>query len=81
MMQLELIKNFFPCRNKRKRLISKIYAETLNIHNLGELKNEVFKTLETVDLNKKKRDFEHLLFNKRNSERILSVGEFFQDLK
>ena len=29
----------------------------------------------------KKRDFEHLFFNKRNSERILSVGEFFQDLR
>ncbi|MCF8225309.1 MAG: nucleotidyl transferase AbiEii/AbiGii toxin family protein [Bacteroidales bacterium] len=56
-------------------------AEKLNIHNLEELKAIVFKTLKTVDLNKKKRDFEHLLFNKRNSERILSVGEFIQDLK
>ena len=56
-------------------------AETLNIHNLEELKSSVLKTLETVDLNKKKRDFEHLLFKKRNSERILSVGDFFQDLK
>lgn len=56
-------------------------AEKLNIHNLEELKNEVFKILETVDLDKKKRDFEHLLFTKRSSERILSVGEFFQDLK
>lgn len=56
-------------------------AEKLNIHNLEELKNEVFKILETIDLDKKKRDFEHLLFTKRSSERILSVGEFFQDLK
>ncbi|WP_372950879.1 nucleotidyl transferase AbiEii/AbiGii toxin family protein [Mariniphaga sp.] len=55
-------------------------AEKLNIHNLEELKSEVFKVLKTVDLNKKKRDFEHLLFNKRSSERILSVGNFFQDL-
>ena len=55
--------------------------ETLNIHNLEELKSVVVKTLKTVDLNMKKRDFEHLLFNKRSSGRILSVGEFFQDLK
>jgi predicted nucleotidyltransferase component of viral defense system len=56
-------------------------AEKLNIHNLGDLKTSVYETLKTVDLNIKKRDFEHLLFNKRNSERILSVGEFIQDLK
>lgn len=56
-------------------------AEKLNIHNLEELKTVVSQTLEKVDLNTKKRDFEHLLFNKRNSERILSIGEFFQDLK
>ncbi len=56
-------------------------AEKLNIRNLGDLKTSVSKTLKTVDLNMKKRDFEHLLFNKRNSERILSVGEFIQDLK
>lgn len=56
-------------------------AEKLNIHNLEELKTVVLKTLKTIDLNTKKRDFEHLLFYKRNSERILSVGDFFQDLK
>jgi predicted nucleotidyltransferase component of viral defense system len=56
-------------------------AERSGIHNVEELKTEVSKILETTDLNKKKRDFEHLLFNKKNSERILSVGEFFQDLK
>jgi predicted nucleotidyltransferase component of viral defense system len=56
-------------------------AEKLNIHNLEELKASVFETLKTVNLNMKKRDFEHLLFNKRNSERILSIGDFFQDLK
>jgi predicted nucleotidyltransferase component of viral defense system len=56
-------------------------SEKLNIYNLEDLKTSVSKTLETVDLNIKKRDFEHLLFNKRNSERILSVGDFIQDLK
>ena len=55
-------------------------TEKLNIKNLRELKSAVSQTLETVDLNQKKRDFEHLLFNKRNSERILQVGEFFRDL-
>lgn len=56
-------------------------TEKFDIHNLVELKNSVFETLKTIDLNKKKRDFEHLLFNKRNSERILSIREFIQDLK
>jgi len=55
-------------------------TEKLNIHNLEELKASVFEILKSVDLNNKKRDFEHLLFNKRTSERILSVGKFFQDL-
>lgn len=51
------------------------------IQNLDELKDATVEMLKAVDLNMKKRDFEHLLFNKRNSERILSVGEFFQELK
>lgn len=55
-------------------------AEKLNIHNLKELKTTVYKTLNIVDLNIKKKDFEHLLFYKRNSERILSIGQFIQDL-
>jgi len=54
-------------------------TEKLNIRNLEELKISVLKILKTVDLNMKKRDFEHLLFNKRNSERILSIGEFIQE--
>lgn len=56
-------------------------AERLNINNLRDLKTAVSETIKAVDLNLKKRDFEHLLFNKRSSERILSVGEFIQDLK
>ncbi|MDA3821451.1 MAG: nucleotidyl transferase AbiEii/AbiGii toxin family protein [Bacteroidales bacterium] len=56
-------------------------AEEFNIHNLEELKIRVLKVLNSVDLDLKKRDFEHLLFNKRSSERILSVGDFFQDLE
>ncbi len=37
--------------------------------------------LKMVDLSQKKRDFEHLLFNKKHSESILSVDEFFKELK
>jgi predicted nucleotidyltransferase component of viral defense system len=55
-------------------------GEKLNIHNPDELKTMVFKTLETINLDRKKKDFEHLLFNKRSSERILYAGEFFQEL-
>jgi predicted nucleotidyltransferase component of viral defense system len=56
-------------------------AEKQNIHNLAELKHAVNKILETVDLNQKKRDFEHLLFHQRNSERILFIREFIQELR
>ncbi len=55
-------------------------AKKYNIQNLGELKSAVSQSLKTVDLNQKKRDFEHLLFNKRNSERILQIGEFFLNM-
>ena len=51
------------------------------IHNLAELKAATEEMLKTVDLNQKKRDFEHLLINKKRSESILSAGEFFRDLK
>ena len=55
-------------------------SDRIHIHNLEELKDSVSEILKTVDLNVKKKDFEHLLFRKRNSERILSVGDFFRDL-
>lgn len=56
------------------------FDKDLSIHNLEDLKTIVAGTLTTVDLSTKKRDFEHLLFNNRNSERILSVGKFIQEL-
>lgn len=55
-------------------------SDRMHIHNLEELKASVSEILKSVDLNLKKKDFEHLLFQKRNSERILSVGDFFMDL-
>lgn len=45
-----------------------------------DLKKAVGKVLETVDLKKKRRDFEHLLFNRDNSVRILRVPEYFKEL-
>ena len=56
-------------------------ADKQGIHNLDELKAATAKILKGIDLNIKKRDFEHLLFNKKNSERILLVDEFFQEMK
>lgn len=50
------------------------------ISNLTELKQETKKILQTVDLKVKMKDFEHLLFNRNNSKRILRVGEFMQEL-
>ena len=51
-----------------------------SIHNLEELKNATGKILERVDLEAKKKDFDHLLFNNKNSERILHVNEFINNL-
>lgn len=51
-----------------------------NIHNKEELKAALKKTLESTDLKRKHSDFEHLLLNKGNSERILRFGEFVDEL-
>jgi hypothetical protein len=48
---------------------------------LAELKLAAVEVLKSVDLNKKMKDFEHLLFNKTKSERILSVGAFLDGLR
>lgn len=45
-----------------------------------DLKEAVDKILETVDLRKKSRDFEHLVYNKDNSNRIMRVAEFFREM-
>ena len=51
------------------------------IGTLEAFKAATSKLLETVDLTKKQRDFEHLLFNKENSRKILRVGDFIQSLR
>ncbi|MCE5179633.1 MAG: nucleotidyl transferase AbiEii/AbiGii toxin family protein [Porphyromonadaceae bacterium] len=50
------------------------------IHNLQELKQATHELLKTIDLKKKQKDFEHLLFNKADSGRILRFGEFIDSL-
>ena len=46
------------------------------INNLQELQEKTAELLKMTDLNVKKRDFEHLLFDKANSEKILRFSDF-----
>ncbi len=50
------------------------------IHNLLELKTALLSLLSSVNLEHKARDFEHLLFDKRNSARILGFKEYVEGL-
>lgn len=50
------------------------------VNNLQMLKDSFIKVLSTIDLKHKSKDFEHLLFNKNNSGRILSFPEFVNQL-
>ena len=45
-----------------------------------ELKEAMEEVVKSVDLRKKGRDFEHLLFNRDNSFRILRASEFFKEI-
>jgi len=51
-----------------------------DIHNLSELKTKIKETIKKVDLPHKSNDFEHLLFNKANKEKILNFSEFIRKL-
>ncbi len=55
-------------------------SKRCGIHNLQEFRQATTELLKTVDLKKKQKDFEHLLFNKTNSEKILRFGEFADSL-
>lgn len=55
-------------------------SKRCGIHNLQEFKQAAAELLKTIDLKKKQKDFEHLLFNKVNSEKILRFGEFVDSL-
>jgi predicted nucleotidyltransferase component of viral defense system len=55
-------------------------SKRCGIHDLQELKRATNELLKTIDLMKKQKDFEHLLFNKANSEKILMFREFVESL-
>jgi predicted nucleotidyltransferase component of viral defense system len=55
-------------------------SKRCGISNLTELKDAVRNLLNVVDLTKKQKDFEHLLFNKANSEKILRFDAFIHSL-
>jgi hypothetical protein len=61
-------------RNNLTRWIKKGYLIRLRKQATEEL-------LKTVDLKKKQKDFEHLLFNKTSSEKILRFGDFVNSIK
>lgn len=50
------------------------------INNLDDLKRSLLKVSHEVDLLHKAKDFEHLLFDKRNAQKILLFEEFVHDL-
>jgi predicted nucleotidyltransferase component of viral defense system len=50
------------------------------IRNLAELKTAIETSLQTIDLTRKQKDFEHLLFSRENSRRILYFREFIESL-
>jgi len=56
-------------------------AKRCGVNNLEEFKKVTNELLKTVDLKKKQKDFEHLLFNKVNSEKILKFEDFINSLK
>jgi len=58
----------------------KFLSKKCGISSLDELKNAAEKLFRNVDLKNKMRDFEHLLFNKNNSAKILRAPDFFKTL-
>ncbi|MEI6050332.1 MAG: nucleotidyl transferase AbiEii/AbiGii toxin family protein [Bacteroidota bacterium] len=55
-------------------------AKRRGIGSPEELKTAIFQILEHTDLNVRMKDFEHLLFNKNNSSRILRFKEYIKDV-
>jgi predicted nucleotidyltransferase component of viral defense system len=55
-------------------------SKRCGIHDLQEFKQATANLLNTIDLKKKQKDFEHLLFNRANSEKILRFGAFVDSL-
>lgn len=88
MISVEAIKNYYPARIRdfydAMFLLSQtapdydFLSRKVGISNLEELKAAAEKAIMGVDLKSKMRDFEHLLFNKTSSIRILNIAEFFR---
>jgi predicted nucleotidyltransferase component of viral defense system len=55
-------------------------AKRRGIKSPEELKTAISQVLERTDLNVKMKDFEHLLFNRNNSSRILRFKEYIKDV-
>lgn len=55
-------------------------SKRCGVNNLHDFKQATAELLKTVDLKKKQKDFEHLLFNKQNSEKILRFEDFIASL-
>lgn len=51
-----------------------------DIHNLTELKAKLIETIEKIDLQHKSKDFEHLLFNKGNKDKILMFSDYIRKM-
>jgi len=51
-----------------------------DIHNLTELKAKLIETMEIIDLQHKSKDFEHLLFNKENKDKILMFSDYIRKM-
>lgn len=51
-----------------------------NISNIDELKEALINMLSKVNLEQKSKDFEHLLFNKNNTNKILGFKDFINQL-
>lgn len=54
--------------------------ERCGISNMKELKNAARQTIQAVNLNSKMKDFQHLVFNKSNSRKMLRIPEFINAL-
>jgi predicted nucleotidyltransferase component of viral defense system len=55
-------------------------SQKQNIHNVAELKAKLTELIAKTDLPHKSKDFEHLLFNATNKDKILRFSEFVQGL-
>ena len=54
-------------------------AAKKGIRNKEELKVALTQIVNTTDLKMRYKDFEHLLFNKENAEKVLRFGDFVKD--